>query len=345
MIVESILYDKIDKNIDKSIKSESSKKVHCNVCNHRCKIAENKYGFCLTRKNNHGTLYSCNFASISSQGIDPIEKKPLYHFLPGSLSYSLGGFGCNMRCLNCQNYIISQNLVKNKQDIEILPEIVVENAINNNCQSISWTYNEPTMYLEYTIETAVLSHKKGLKNIYVSNGYMSEEALELLIPKIDAFNIDLKSMNNEFYKNICQAALEPILDNLKLIYKNKKHLEITNLLINNLNDSDELISSLTEFIANELGKDVPIHFSRFFPHYKMEDIPPTQITKLTKAKEIAIESGLKYIYLGNVPIDQNIYCPNCNELLIERNTYNIIDKRKIEDNKCVNCGENLNFIF
>lgn len=339
MIVESILYDEIDKDREE----KSSKRVQCNVCNHRCKISNNKYGFCLTRKNNNGILYSCNFASISSQGIDPIEKKPLYHFLPGSLSYSLGGFGCNMRCLNCQNYIISQKIMKDREAIEILPETAVKNAINNNCQSISWTYNEPTMYLEYTLETALLSHKNDLKNIYVSNGYMSEEALELLIPKIDAFNVDLKSMNNQFYKDICQASLDPILDNLKLIYKNKRHIEITNLLINNYNDSEELIKGLVDFIATELGKEVPIHFSRFFPYYKMEDVPPTDTSKLMRAKEIAIEAGLQYVYLGNVPSDQNSYCPNCNELFIERNAYNTIDKNKIKDNQCVNCGENLNF--
>ena len=336
MIVESILYDKID---------EISKKVQCNVCNHRCKIANNKYGFCLTRKNRNETLYSCNFASISSQGIDPIEKKPLYHFLPGTLSYSLGGFGCNMRCLNCQNYIISQNTMKDNEAIETLPAKAVENALDNNCQSISWTYNEPTMYLEYTLETASLSHKMGLKNVYVSNGYMSEEALELLIPKIDAFNIDLKSMNNQFYEDICRANLDPILNNLKLIYKNKRHLEMTNLLINDFNDSDELIKSLVEFIATELGKTVPVHFSRFFPYYKMGDVPPTDIVRLQRAKGIAMEAGLQYVYLGNVPADQNSYCPNCGELLIERNNYNTIDKNKIKDNKCVNCGEELNFLI
>jgi len=339
MIIESILYDKID---------ETSKKVQCNVCNHRCKIANNKYGFCLTRKNRDGNLYSCNFASISSEGIDPIEKKPLYHFLPGTLSYSLGGFGCNMRCLNCQNYVISQNTMKDRKDretIEILPAKAVENAIDNNCQSISWTYNEPTMYLEYTLETASLSHKNGLKNIYVSNGYMACDALELLIPKIDSFNIDLKSMSNQFYKDICQASLNPILDNLKSIYKNKRHLEITNLLITDFNDSEELIRSLVEFIATELGKEVPIHFSRFFPYYKMNDLLPTDIAKLQKAKEIATESGLQYVYLGNVSTDQNSYCPNCNKLLIERNSYNTIDKNKIKDNKCVNCGKKLNFHF
>lgn len=338
MIVESILYDKLDNG-----------NVQCNVCNHRCKIAENKLGFCLTRKNLNEKLYSCNYASISSQAIDPIEKKPLYHFLPGSLAYSIGGFGCNMRCLNCQNYIISQNSNEYNEAIKILPETAVKNAINANCMSISWTYNEPTMYLEYTLETAKLSHKVGLKNIYVTNGYMSEKALELLFPKIDAFNIDLKSMNNQFYKDICQATLDPILDNLKLIYKHKNHLEITNLLINDFNDSEKLIRELVEFIATELGKEVPIHFSRFFPYYKMEDVPPTEIAKLTRAKEIATESGLQYVYLGNVPADQNSYCPNCNELLIERNGYNIVDRNKIDDNnynngnKCVKCGEKLNF--
>lgn len=336
MIIESILYDKIDE--------PSKKRVQCNVCNHRCKIADDKYGFCLTRKNRDRTLYSCNFALISSQSIDPIEKKPLYHFLPGSLSYSLGGLGCNMRCLNCQNYMISQN-TKDRQATEILPKTAVENALNKNCQSISWTYNEPTMYLEYTLETAILAHENGLKNIYVSNGYMTQEALELLLPNIDAFNIDLKSMNDQFYKDICQTSLDPILDNLKMIYKNKRHLEITNLLISDFNDSDELIRSLVEFIATELGKEVPIHFSRFFPYYKMSDVPPTQLAKLKRAKEIALEAGLQYVYLGNVQTDQNSYCPYCNELLIERNGYNTIDKNKIKGNICVNCGEELSFII
>ena len=335
MIVESILYDR----------NESQKKVQCNVCNHRCKIANKKYGFCLTRKNNEGTLYSCNFASITSEGIDPIEKKPLYHFLPGSLSYSLGGFGCNMRCLNCQNYNISQNTLQNGETVDIPPEKVLENTMKSGCQSISWTYNEPTLYIEYTLETSSLSHKNGLKNIYISNGYMSKEALELLIPKIDAFNIDLKSMSRQFYKNICQATLDPILDNLKLIYKDRKHLEITNLLINDYNDSDELISSLLEFIATELGKEVPIHFSRFFPHYKMKDVSATDIAKLKRAKEIAMEMGLQYVYLGNVQDDQNSYCPNCNELLIKREGYHILDKNKIKDNSCVNCGGKLNFVI
>ncbi len=334
MIVESILYEKLENN-----------EVQCNVCNHRCRRDDGKYGFCLTRKNENGKLYSCNYAVISSYGVDPIEKKPLYHFLPGSLSYSIGGFGCNMRCLNCQNYSISQNSSEDRRVVKILPEIAVEHAINSNCQSISWTYNEPTMYLEYTLETAKIAHEKGLKNIYVSNGYMSEEALELLFLEIDAFNIDLKSMSDDFYRKTCQARLDPILDNLKEIYANKKHIEITNLIINGFNDSTELIEEFVDFVANELGKKVPIHFSRFFPYYKMENISPTAIETLIKAKEIAKDAGLEYVYLGNVSSDQNSYCPNCGELLIERNGFDASDKRKIKDNKCKNCIESLNFKF
>lgn len=332
MKIESILYDKLD-----------DKKVNCNVCNHYCLINDSKYGFCLTRKNEGGTLYSCNFALISSANADPIEKKPLYHFMPGSLTYSLGGFGCNMRCLNCQNYIISQNSNDKIEAAEILPEAAVKNAMSGGCKSIAWTYNEPTMYLEYTVETAILSHEHGLKNIYVSNGYMSDEALETLLPHIDAFNIDLKSMNNDFYMESCQATLNPILNNLKKIYKNDKHLEITNLLINGFNDSEKSIKELVEFIATELGKEVPIHFSRFFPYYKMKNVLPTAIETLKKAKKIATDTGLQYVYLGNVPLDQNSYCPKCGELLIERGGYNIVDKDKIKNNKCTTCNMNLNF--
>jgi len=334
MMVESILYEKID-----------DKKVQCNVCNHRCMIANDNHGFCLTRKNNNGKLYSCNFGVVSSFGVDPIEKKPLYHFLPGSLSYSLGGFGCNMRCLNCQNHSISQNLGGDRETFEILPETVLENASSKGCQSISWTYNEPTIYLEYTLETASLVYEKGLKNIYVSNGYMSEEALELLIPKIDAFNIDLKSMSNDFYKNVCDATLDSILDNLKKIYGSGRHLEITNLLISKFNDSEELINSFVSFVACELGKEVPIHFSRFFPHYKMKNVPPTSMESILKAKEIATGAGLQNVYLGNVGTNQNSYCFNCGELLFERNGYDNVDKNKIKDGKCVNCGVKLNFIL
>ena len=332
MKVESILYDKFDE-----------KKVRCNVCNHYCLINDNKYGFCLTRKNEGGILYSYNFALISSSNVDPIEKKPFFHFMPGSKTFSLGGFECNMRCLNCQNYIISQSYGENIGADEILPETAVKNAISRGCKSIAWTYNEPTVYLEYVLETSILSHKEGLKNIYISNGYMSDEALDMLLPHIDAFSIDLKSMNNDFYKNVCQARLKPILNNLKKIYKNNKHLEISNLLIDGYNDSENIIKELVDFVVCELGVEVPLHFSRFFPYYKMGNVPPTELETLEKAKEIAIEAGLQNVYIGNVVTNQNSYCPNCGELLIERDRYDITDKNKIKENKCIECNSELNF--
>jgi len=337
MKIESILYDKLD-----------DEKVRCNVCSHYCLIDNNKYGLCLTRKNEGGTLYSYNYGLISSAHVDPIEKQPFFNFLPGSKTYSLGGFECDMRCLFCQNYHISQSYGENLGATEILPELAVKNAIEKDCESIAWTYNEPTIYLEYIIKTSKLSHEKGLKNVYVSNGYMSGEALDTILPYIDAFSIDLKSMSNDFYKELCQATLTPILNNLRKIYKNNKHLEITNLLIDGYNDSEKLIKELVEFIATELGSDVPLHFSRFFPSYQMNDLPHTSIKTLNKAKEIAITGGLQYVYLGNVESNQNSFCPNCGELLIERSrpnmgNYKIIDKNKIKNNKCTNCSMKINF--
>ena len=332
MKIESILYDKLD-----------DKRVRCNICNHYCLIDENKHGFCLTRRNEGGILYSYNFAITSSTNVDPIEKKPFYHFLPSTKTYSLGGFECNMRCLNCQNYIISQSYGENIGADEILPETAVKNAIRKGCKSIAWTYNEPTIFLEYVLETSKLSHEEGLKNIFISNGYMSDEALNLLLPHIDAFSIDLKSMSNDFYKKICQARLKPILNNLKIIYNNDKHLEISNLLIDSYNDSEKLIHQLVEFVICELGKEVPVHFSRFFPYYKMGHVPPTELETLEKAKKIAIDAGLQHVYLGNVQSNQNSYCPYCRELLIERDRYEIYDRNKIKNKKCVNCNRSINF--
>jgi len=334
MKIKSILYDKLD-----------DKKVRCNICSHYCLINVNKYGFCLTRKNEGGTLYSNNFALVSSAHVDQIEKQPFFNFLPGSKTYSLGGFECNMRCLNCQNYHISQSYGENIGATEILPEKAVENAIDYGCESIAWTYNEPTIYLEYVLETSKLSHKKGLKNVYVSNVYMSDYTLNLLLPYIDAFSIDLKSMNNDFCKEVCQATLNPILNNLKKIYKNNKHLEISNLLIDGFNNSEKIITELVEFILSELGNEVPLHFSRFFPFYQMGNVKPTSIETLNKAKKIAIDAGLQHVYLGNVQSNQNSFCPNCGELLIERSGKNITDKNKIKNKKCTNCDIKLNFKY
>lgn len=326
-------------------KSSKTQKVRCEICSNYCKINPDNYGLCGQHKNINGELFDVSYSEVSSLNADPIEKKPLYHFLPGSLSYSVGGFGCNMACLNCQNYIISQYYEKIPDKNKIMPETIVENALSSGCKSISWTYNEPTIHYNFARKTSLLAMRENLKIVYVSNGYMSRESLSETLNFVDAFNIDLKSISKDFYKKVCKADLEIVLDNLKDIYNSGKHLEITNLLINNYNDSKEDISKLVDFILEELGSEVPLHFSRAFPYYKMPNLEPTYEETLFNALEIAKEKGLKYVYLGNIQTDTNSYCPNCGELLIKRNGFETKDLGKIEENKCKKCGEELNFVF
>ena len=282
---------------------------------------------------------------MSSLSPDPVEKKPLNHFLPGTLTYSIGGFGCNMACLHCQNYMISQEYYNYSRGIKITPEAIVENALNNNCKSIAWTYNEPTLYFDFARETSLISHKENLKNVYVSNGYMSEESLSETLKFIDAFNIDLKFFDDKLYREICGGKLDIVLNNLRTIHQSKSHLEITTLLINDLNTNEDHIRSICSFVLDELGEDVPIHFSRFFPMHKMSDKSPTKIDYLIRAKEIAVDMGIEYVYLGNMPADNNSYCPNCGELLIARERYCNRDKNRIENGHCANCGHKLNFVL
>ncbi|WP_304102760.1 AmmeMemoRadiSam system radical SAM enzyme, partial [Methanobrevibacter ruminantium] len=249
--------------------SSAKKTVQCNLCGRMCRIADGGLGFCKTQKNSDGKLFSINYHRIASCHTDPIEKKPLYHFLPGSSTYSIGGFGCNFSCLNCQNYMLSMNSYDKFNSTKILPETIVKNAINDNCLSISWTYNEPTLYFDFARETSLISHKENLKNAFVSNGYMSEESLRETLNFIDAFNIDLKFFDDKLYREICGGKLDIVLDNLKAIHQSKSHLEITTLLINDLNTDEDQIRLICNFIIEELGADVPLHFSRFFPMHKM----------------------------------------------------------------------------
>ncbi|MCQ2977361.1 MAG: AmmeMemoRadiSam system radical SAM enzyme [archaeon] len=330
-------------------KTLDNNRVQCRLCSKFCKINENKYGICKSRFNKEGKLYLDNYPKIASFNIDPIEKKPFYHFLPGSSTFSIGGFGCNFSCLNCQNYMLATNSYKNMESIKITPETIVKNAIDSGCRSIAWTYNEASLYFEFAQETSFIAKDYDLKNLYISNGYMSNESLLETLKFIDAFNIDLKSFNDDFYKKICSGSLDVVLDNLKTIYKAKNkygtHLEITTLLIDDLNTNKEELNAICDFIASELGKEVPIHFSRFFPMNKMNDKSPTAISTLELAKEIAIDNGLEYVYLGNVQTDKNSYCPNCGNLLISRLTYCTQDKKRIKDGHCINCGHELNFIL
>ena len=281
-------------------KSSKTQKVRCEICANYCKISEGNVGVCKQHKNVNGELFDLSYGIISSLSPDPIEKKPLNHFMPGTFTYSIGGFGCNMTCLHCQNYIISHEYEKFREGIKILPETIVENALKYNCKSIAWTYNEPTIHLPFNKKTSLLAKTKNLKVIYVSNGYMSTQSIEEILTFVDAFNIDLKSMSEKFYKKVCGADLDIVLDNLKRIYLEGKHLEVTNLIINDYNDSIEEIEQLCDFVADELSVDVPLHFSRAFPYYKMREIEPTNRDILYKAREIALKKGIKNVYLGNI---------------------------------------------
>ena len=281
-------------------KSSKSQKIRCEICANYCKIAEGHVGVCRQHKNVNGELFDESYGIVSSLSPDPIEKKPLHNFMPHTFTYSIGGFGCNMTCLHCQNYTISQEYDKNSRSIKINPETIVDNAIRYGCKSIAWTYNEPTIHLPFNKETSLLAQKNNLKVIYVSNGYFSQQSINEILGFVDAFNIDLKSMSKDFYKKVCGADLDVVLDNLRRIHIEGKHLEITNLILNDYNDSVEEITQLCDFVVDELSADVPLHFSRAFPYYKMNDISPTNPEILYKAKEIALNKGIKNVYLGNI---------------------------------------------
>ena len=281
-------------------KSSKTQKIRCEICANYCKIADGHVGICRQHRNVNGELFDESYGVVSSLNPDSVEKKPLNHFLPGTLTYSIGGFGCNMSCMHCQNYMISQEYDKNSRGIKITPEAIVENALGYNCKSIAWTYNEPTIHLPFSKKTSLLAREKNLKVIYVSNGYFSDKSLGEVLTFVDAFNIDLKSMSGDFYRRVCGADLDVVLDNLRRIHLEGKHLEITNLIINDYNDSVEEIEQLCDFVADELSCDVPVHFSRAFPYYKMNDIRPTNPEILFKARKIALEKGIRHVHLGNI---------------------------------------------
>ena len=281
-------------------KSSKSQKIRCEICANYCKIADGKVGICRQHKNINGELFDESYGIVSSLSPDPIEKKPLHHFLPGTLTYSIGGFGCNMACLHCQNYMISHEYDINSRGIKITPDSIVENALHYDCKSIAWTYNEPTIHLPFTKKTSLLARSENLKVIYVTNGYFSDKSVEEILTFVDAFNIDLKSMSPDFYKKVCGADIDIVLDNIRKIYLEGKHLEITNLIINDYNDSADEIIQLCDFVADELDVNVPIHFSRAFPYYKKNDITPTSHEKLFEARQIAEDRGIKNIHLGNI---------------------------------------------
>ena len=328
--------------------NEEKKTVECYLCNHRCHIKDGKRGICQVRENRDGVLYSLVYGQLISQNVDPIEKKPLFHLLPGSLSYSIATVGCNFRCLHCQNYDISQ--YPRLHDGAIVgntatPDQVVTTAQEYGCQSISYTYIEPTIFFEFAYECAQLAHDRGIKNVFVSNGYTSPEATRKIAPFLDGNNIDLKAFTDKFYRDVCGAKLTPVLDTIRLMKELGVWVEVTTLVIPGWNDSDEELQQIAEFIKS-IDIDMPWHVTRFHPTFKMTDRESTPITTLTRARNIGLAEGLKNVFVGNIPGEEgeSSNCPRCGTTVIERQGFTILSQN-MENGRCGNCDESIAGVF
>ena len=314
---------------------EEGDKIVCLLCRHYCKLKDGQVGICGVNKNEGGKLVNLVYGKVSAINIDPIEKKPLYHFLPGSTSLSIGTVGCNFKCPFCQNWQISQS-----KDIgssyEVTPQQLVDLALQNGCKSISYTYNEPTIFYPFARDVAMLAHKSGLKNVFVSNGFETPEIIEDMKGKIDAFNIDIKGFKKEYYKKYLKGELEGVLDTLKRLKQKGFWVETTTLIVPGDNDSDEELRAIAEFIAKELDINTPWHISAFHPDYKVQDKGPTPLETLQRAYNIGKEAGLNFIYMGNVAMPSITACPNCGEELIKRVGYQLVEN-KLVNGKCPKC--------
>ncbi len=328
MLKEALLYKKLEEE-----------KVSCYLCSHRCLIAEGDFGICLVRQNKKGTLYTHAYGRVIAAHIDPVEKKPLFHVMPGSMSFSIATIGCNFLCGFCQNWQISQKKEADKLGMvaqEMAPSEIVKLARKSGCESIAYTYTEPTIFFEYALEIAELARQEGLLNIFVTNGYMTKEALETIGPYLDAANVDLKFFKDESYQKVCAAKLSPVLESIKLMHKMGIWQEITTLVVPSLNESEEELKDIANFIAS-VGREIPWHVSRFHPDYKLQDQETTSLAALKLAEGIGKKAGLRYVYLGNAPLEgENTYCYNCHKLLIERYGFEVL-QQKTKDSKCGYC--------
>jgi len=329
MIREAMLYDKKDDG-----------RVVCRLCAHGCAIAPGKRGICAVRENREGVLYTLNYGRVVAENEDPIEKKPFFHFQPGSRSYSIAAVGCNFQCRFCQNHEISQMPRETGQVVgrPTDPSAIVSRAVASGSRSVAYTYTEPTIFFEFAYDTAKLARDRGLRNVFVTNGYMSGEALDRIEPFLDGANVDLKAFTDVFYRKYCGARLDPVLETLKRMKAKKIWVEVTTLMIPSLNDDPGELSRMAEFIRT-LGPETPWHISRFHPQYRMRDLPPTDVRKLHEAARIGKAAGLEHVYTGNIPGDdwENTFCAHCGELLIRRTGFHVRESR-LESGACPRCG-------
>lgn len=326
--------------------TDTPRGVRCGICPNGCTLKPGETSVCRNRVNYEGKLYSIGYGNPCAVHIDPIEKKPLLHFLPQSRAFSVAIAGCNFACLNCQNWEISQTSPKKTTNYDLMPAKVVQQCLENNCASIAYTYSEPISFYEYVYDTSKLAHSKNIKNVFVSNGFIHEEPLINLAPYLDGANINLKSFSDSIYMKLNGGRLQTVLNTLKTLKDQKVWLEITNLIIPSWNDDLEMIKKMCEWLVSNGFAENPLHFNRFFPLYKLTQLPSTPVATLLKAKDIAVQAGCKYVYVGNVPEmgTENTCCPKCKKLLVERKGFAILSM-KLDKGKCGYCGYTIHGVW
>lgn len=345
LLVDTLTYAREGKGLVLSREALNYEKVgekliRCLNCPNTCLLEDGDRGFCKARENRDGKLYTLGWSDPCAVHVDPIEKKPLFHFLPGTTAFSIATAGCNFRCKFCQNWQISQVPPEETFNFELYPLNVVEWAKREGCRTIAYTYSEPTVFYEYMLETSKIARKKGIRNIYHSNGYINRDPLEALCEWLDGANIDLKGFTDQFYGPVCAGKLAPVLNTLKILREKGVHLEITNLVIPELNDQMDSIGEMCSWIRDNLGENIPLHFSRFYPMYRLKNLPQTPAETLERARETALKVGLNYVYIGNVPghEGENTYCPGCGELLIRRRGF-AVRENNLANGRCRFCQE------
>jgi pyruvate formate lyase activating enzyme len=316
--------------------------IRCELCPEECVLENYQVGACRVRINRDDRLFSLVYGKPCAVHVDPIEKKPIFHMLPGSAAFSLATAGCNLKCRFCQNWEISQVPPEETRNSDLPPEEVVELALRKGCRSIAYTYSEPVVFFEYMLDTAKIARRRGLRNIWVTGAYINPDPLRELAPWIDAANIDLKGFTDDYYRKVCGGRLRPVLDAIELSVELGVMVEITNLIVPTLNDDPGLIGEMCDWIGRSLGPDVPLHFSRFHPQYRLQKLPPTPLDTMWKAHDIARESGLHYVYTGNVPYDErsNTFCPTCRRRLITRVGF-FVTQNHIREGSCPFCGTSI----